>query len=462
MPIVVRRDPDYLGAYRQIAAMQQSQRALMPVAQDDPEADANPYTMSTRRGAQLSAKLAADRDRLGQKQGPMQDSYAGFNWQNPISIRQTGPDGRPQNLTMYENLGVDPLATGGFGALGTRETLINDYGNMIDPLNMRDRAALGKVVQSRQSMDIVGDDADMFRSADEIEARQYERQKSRKNAELAEQLELRDTYDAKKRDRDFERKQAEENSQAQREFEIRQAALDAAEDPSQAPQIQKERENIRNQIAAIKIKIAKMPESARASFEAAANPILKELQDRMYRLKAPDQYGERVLEMGADGRQYYRQQNLSGGPDRYSPVISGAIKPPPKTPEQKLQEDAALQRQRLTIQKEFAKTPNEAQQLQDRARRSLEADINRITPPTEQEILDEVREIQKINQQIQPSVQSGASTKPQNYTPVQALVSSGRGQVETDPIKVTSIEEVGQLPSGTYFQDPEGNLRRVP
>ncbi len=457
MPIEVRHDPDYMRAYAQLASMRRQQQAAPAGYSTNPEADANPFTMSQQRGAQLSNKLAQDRERLGQKQGPKQDSYAGFNWLTPISIKgHTDAQGRALNDTVYRNDGVDPLATGAWGALGSAEHIVNDPNNRINIQDPTDRAKVEAL--SRSGISGMTDER-AFMSPDEIEQQKYDKQSQRKQEEFTQQLETRDLFDEKK----FNRKNEEEQRKAEQEFEIRQAALDASEDPSEAPLIKKERENIKNQIAAINVKIAKNPE-----FKAVAAKTLAELQARMARLKSPDQFGERVLERGADGREYYRQPNMSGGADRYSPQVSGAVKAPPKTFEQRKEEARQMLQQDLQIRQQFGKSPDEVRALRTEAERALRTTdmFGEKTEPTQQEIMQHVQEKLRIEQELSKefglSRGSRASAPPQNYTPIQAAVSSGRGQVESDPIKVTSIEDVGNLPSGTYFQDPEGNLRRVP
>ena len=462
MPIEVRHDPDYMAAYAQLASMRrQQQQAQAPQGYINPETDANPFTMSKQKGAQIDAQLRADRDGLAKKQqeryGDRQDSYAGFNWQNPIQIRQTGADGRGQYLTMYENLGVDPLATGGFGALGTRETRIDDFDNMIDPNNMKDRGALSKIVQSRQNMNILGDEADMFRSPEEIEQRKYDKQQGRKQEEFTQQLETRDVYDAKKKTRDLENKQAEDQSAV----DAYQGIMDQQNDQDGVSSAEKSR--LKAEMANIRKAIMKNPE-----LKAKALPMLKRAYEQYLQLDKPvDQWAQEETVVGPNGEQIAVQRNARTGQMQYR-NMGGA----PKTQWGDVEEyqDAAgntrYRQQSSTGQLRSGLSGSAAPMQKNTTEPLRQEAIRQLTTtdmfgekkyPTDSEVEAYVKGQQGVQQRLKSQ-----SAPPQNYTPIQAAVSSGRGQVESDPIKVTSIEDVGSLPSGTYFQDPEGNLRRVP
>ena len=69
------------------------------------------------------------------KKGP--STYGGFNYSTPVGV--AGPGG--QMGYTYQDLGVDPLATGGFGALGGAESFINDPYNKLGYFN-KDQAML--------------------------------------------------------------------------------------------------------------------------------------------------------------------------------------------------------------------------------------------------------------------------------------------------------------------------------
>ena len=124
-----------------------------------------------------NARMRGDRAKLGERQAarargelpPDPSTEAGFNWQTPVQV--FNPEGGYR--THYQNQGADPMRTGAFGGLGTKEQNVYDTAGVIDLDNPYDRQMLDRVTRLPGNNFV---EADRFRSKEEIEQRHYQEQ----------------------------------------------------------------------------------------------------------------------------------------------------------------------------------------------------------------------------------------------------------------------------------------------
>ncbi len=125
MPITVRNDVDPGTAHYELGYLQ----ALEAARRQRPYAD---QAYGTQSAAASNDRIRAQRERMGQLQQERghvekEGEGAGFHWKTPIQIhRPGGADAFGKKLadtteTVYRDDGLDPMRTGEWGALGTRE-----------------------------------------------------------------------------------------------------------------------------------------------------------------------------------------------------------------------------------------------------------------------------------------------------------------------------------------------------
>ncbi len=468
MPIVVRHDPDYLSAYAQLAAQQSSSRQQQNY-EPTPDTDVNPYTMSTQKGASIAAKLAADRERLGQKQkkeygeAAFKDTAAGFDWLTPISIDgHTDEQGRKLNTTIYRNDGKDPLATGAWGALGTAEHHINDPGMAIDPANPQARAQVEALSRSGIS-GVVSEDPFLYEG--DLRAKKDKIALNKKRGEM----ELSDEFAEEREDRGFARSLAQD--------EVRAGIQDQRD---QKRQTQKSGEDLERAKGAAggffgtdfsDPSVTKMmgPEVA-AALQKKKNQYGEVLANKDGIL-SPEQQAETLKRLVKDGEDMMRlAQRQISWQDEVDPITgkptgrqrseTGQVRSIAPTYDQKRSDSnedyATRQRQsyensvRLAEAKEEIKqrfkpqgvSDSQAQWAVGQAQRMLADEGLPMTP-------------ENISQKAQEALTTVGALKGSNGAAnVGALTKQTEGQTVDRPARVTTPAEVQSLPPGSFYVSP--------
>lgn len=161
MPIVVGHDVNPGLLPYEAAYMMQQQALGQQAAQGQGALQAQAAATNARLRPQGGGS-----DLMARHNASQAEQGAGFDWQTPIQVFHDGGSQRQDGGsmfaphasydTLYQSQGVDPLASAagvkgasaGFGKLGSREQVVYDPSNMIDPGDPNDRANLGKMVNA--------------------------------------------------------------------------------------------------------------------------------------------------------------------------------------------------------------------------------------------------------------------------------------------------------------------------
>lgn len=422
------------GGYSQ----SQSQRRNYRPEEDDEES-INPYALSRREGAQISARLRSDRERLGQKQRQkygdeyFRDTEAGFDIQEPVTVWQDEQNGVRTGKVLYRNLGKDPIGTGGFGSLGSGEKIVYDYGQTINPNDAADMGKLGQVL-SRRGQNVMELSGDTFLSPEELEQKKYERDFGRKKrAARYEDMLRTDAEEAQyvlntQRDADkakltataaLEKRKAEEEAKKRGLLGQAQGTQLAADlvgetgemEPAQKASINK----VRSAMAMLQDKFSR-GEVDESTFASG----MEQLQKRYEIVSKPIQKYSDI------------QYDEQGNPFQIDTRGQRVYKTPPSTPASRLQE--YIERRKVVAAEMAARegriSPQQALALADQAADNVYRYTGK--EPSEQEIAAEIRRLQ-----------------------------AAAGSLRQAPV-ITDPQQAMSLPSGTVFTDPNGVKRRVP
>lgn len=382
-----------------------------------------------------------DMERLGRKQkakyGPeaYADSYAGANWQLPITIWQND-DGKgvATGKVVYQNAGPDPLGSGAMGALGSGEKIVKDYGKQINTQDPEDLAKLGAVLEGTPSSGVSQIDDDFFKSKEELRVQEEQRKLNQSLEFQAGKAGINSQIQGEKQNADFEAwKRKQEFESAMRgnktDLEKTQSAVRAMEGyraidralPSGDAQdggfdsSLYSKEDIR--------KIKELREGINLAWDTKSKPIDKaHVLGQLYsELKGIRPQKQRQIVEGPDrvdhfedGFSYIKKPDGSG----YDRVAN----PKPQTPKP----------QKPAVQI----TPQQYADLEQKARNVLDPDGTR--PPNPEQIAQQVQrfidESQAINERFAPQQQQG-------------------------PVQVRTPQEKAALPPGTQYIAPDGTIR---
>lgn len=203
MPIVVGHDFNPGLLPYEAAYMMQQQALGQQAAQGQGALQAQAAATNARLRPQGGGS-----DLMARHNASQAEQGAGFDWQTPIQLMH--PDNSYD--TLYQSQGADPMArqggnpnaSPGFGMLGSREQIVRDNSNVINPNDPLDRAKVGRLQNLPNGNNYVN--ADFFRSPEELKDR--------------EQAKANDEWDR--------RQQFEENLRAGRVDKVAQRATEKA------------------------------------------------------------------------------------------------------------------------------------------------------------------------------------------------------------------------------------------
>lgn len=442
MAITVRNDVDpnlmgYLLALQGQAKAQRQQSAGS--AQAAPPA----LTMSGFKQLGSDGDRAALAAKQRQKYGPQAyaDSYAGANWQMPITIWNDEKNGVKTGKVVYENAGADPLASGAMGALGTRETIINDPNKLINTRDPEDMAKLGQVVKGLpQGGDVPGD---YFQSDQE----RADAEAGRKFAQQANLLDYKASID--------EQKAAAKAKTEQAVWEYRKQFEESLKNSTdQAEKLRAAQTAIQGYKALQSTLPSGDPQDADfdpSMYTAEDRKRMKELRDGIdmaFESKANDIDKAHILGQLFDALKTIkpvRKPQVEGEARADYPDLGVSFV---RTPDGRYVEVQHPKLEQPKPQKPAVQlSPQQYAALEKQAR----GELNPLNDP-EMKIPPE-----KIAQKVQEYIERSQAVN-QQYAPPAPLPPRDR----TGVFQVSSLEQVGALPSGSKFRDPNGVLRMVP
>ncbi len=420
------------GGYSQAMSQRRNYRP------EEDEEVVNPYVLDDREGARISARLRADRERLGQKQREkygadyFKDTEAGFDIQEPVTIWQDEKNGVRTGKVVYRNLGKDPIGTGGFGALGSAEKVMYDPEKTIDPRNYEDLRKL-EAVLGRKGYNNLQISGDAFLSQEELADKQAKKKADEEFVKFEKEQRLRNELSAdmeglRSKNR-VELELQKESGRAKRQAEgiaARQAYVDQAKSRGAAAAVGALEDSIDVAISALD---ADQREGYQLSAEDAK--FVRELPNAISKAKGDTTNVEEQAKF------------LDMIHNRLNRIRPQRTIQPQLTPEQELRRKIEERRALKGVDQEFEKPA--ATQM----------------PFSESEFRSKMQQMERATG-VKPSNEQVEAELAKDYVAVKQanIRATGMGQSPDNPIKIGSVLDYQAVPSGGFYKDPEGNIKR--